>query len=113
MPFWLSVTVRAWCCSPDKGIARAMSRAGRGLSRTVGTRLVRVGLAGLLLTGSATGPMAGTAGADSAADGTLTVQVLRDFFGAGVINATMDVPQRGMHVDVADPAGRHVTGTTD
>ncbi|MBV9022740.1 MAG: hypothetical protein JO362_02765 [Streptomycetaceae bacterium] len=59
--------------------------------------------------------MVTTAGAADAstADGTLTVEVLRDFFGTGVINATMDVPQRGMKVDVADRAGHHVTGTTD
>ncbi|MGH3796925.1 MAG: SdrD B-like domain-containing protein [Pseudonocardiaceae bacterium] len=55
---------------------------------------------------------AGAAGA-STTDGTLTVKVLRDFFGTGVINATMDVPQRGMNVDIADPAGHHVTGITD
>ncbi|WP_285490321.1 SdrD B-like domain-containing protein [Amycolatopsis taiwanensis] len=73
---------------------------------------MRVALSGLLLVGSAIGPMAGTADA-VAADGTLTVEVLRDFFGTGVINATMDVPQRGMNVDVVDPAGHHVTGITD
>lgn len=56
--------------------------------------------------------MVGAAGA-SAADGTLTVEVLRDFFGTGVINATMDVPQQGMKVDVTDPSGHHVTGITD
>ncbi|WP_249028299.1 SdrD B-like domain-containing protein [Saccharopolyspora spinosa] len=56
--------------------------------------------------------MVGAAGA-SAADGTLTVEVLRDFFGTGVINTTMDVPQQGMKVDVTDPAGHHVTGITD
>ncbi|GAA0622471.1 hypothetical protein GCM10010174_46760 [Kutzneria viridogrisea] len=78
-------------------------------------RLARVGLSGLLLLASATGLTVGTAGAAGAstADGTLTVQVLRDFFGTGVINATMDVPQRGMNVDIADPAGHHVTGVTD
>ncbi|PVE11575.1 collagen-binding protein [Streptomyces scopuliridis RB72] len=64
------------------------------------------GGAGTILTG------AGQASA-SASDGTLTIQVLRDFFGTGVINSTMDVPQRGMKVDVADPAGHHVTGVTD
>ncbi|WP_186382583.1 SdrD B-like domain-containing protein, partial [Amycolatopsis rhizosphaerae] len=69
-------------------------------------------MSGLLLVGSALGPMAGAAGA-STTDGTLTVQVLRDFFGTGVINTAMDVPQRGMKVDVSDPAGHHVTGTTD
>src|SRR3954470_311987 len=78
-------------------------------------RLVRVGLSGLLLMGGATGTImtsAGQAGA-STSDGTLTVQVLRDFFGTGVINATMDVPQRGMKATVTDPAGHHVTGVTD
>ncbi|MFE9001638.1 SdrD B-like domain-containing protein [Streptomyces sp. NPDC007875] len=58
------------------------------------------------------GATAGTATA-STGDGTLTVQVLRDFFGTGVINATMDVPQRGMKVEVSDSAGHRVTGTTD
>ncbi|WUH23764.1 hypothetical protein OG370_19240 [Streptomyces sp. NBC_00448] len=65
--------------------------------------------------GAATGTVvtsAGQAGA-STSDGTLTVEVLRDFFGTGVINATTDVPQRGMKVDVTDAAGHHVTGTTD
>jgi hypothetical protein len=78
-------------------------------------RLVRIGLSGLLLVGGATGTVvtgAGQAGA-STGDGTLTVEVLRDFFGTGVVNATMDVPQRGMKVDVADPAGHHVIGITD
>jgi hypothetical protein len=78
-------------------------------------KLVRVGLSGLLLVGGTTGTMLTGAGEASAsnADGTLTVEVLRDFFGTGVINATMDVPQRGMKVDVADPSGHHVTGVTD
>ncbi|MDP9608635.1 SdrD B-like domain-containing protein [Streptomyces demainii] len=58
------------------------------------------------------GATAGTATA-AAGDGTLTVQVLRDFFGTGVINTTMDVPQRGMKVAVTDPDGHRVTGTTD
>ncbi|WP_228771294.1 SdrD B-like domain-containing protein [Actinokineospora iranica] len=72
-----------------------------------------MGLAGLLLAGSGmSGATAGTAAA-AEADGTLTVQVLRDFFGTGVINTTMDVPQQGMRVDVSDPEGRQVTGTTD
>ncbi|MFE3907841.1 SdrD B-like domain-containing protein [Streptomyces sp. NPDC059153] len=59
--------------------------------------------------------MGATAGpaAASTADGTLTVEVLRDFFGTGVINATMDVPQRGMKVEISDPAGHVVTGVTD
>ncbi|MGW1257226.1 SdrD B-like domain-containing protein [Streptomyces sp. NPDC002513] len=59
--------------------------------------------------------MGATAGpaAASTADGTLTVEVLRDFFGTGVINATMDVPQRGMKVEISDPAGHHVAGVTD
>ncbi|WP_190145238.1 SdrD B-like domain-containing protein [Streptomyces glebosus] len=58
------------------------------------------------------GVTAGPAAA-STADGTLTVEVLRDFFGTGVINATMDVPQRGMKVKISDPAGHDVTGVTD
>ncbi|MFG2579811.1 SdrD B-like domain-containing protein [Streptomyces malaysiensis] len=58
------------------------------------------------------GATAGTATA-STGDGTLTVEVLRDFFGTGVINTTMDVPQRGMKVEVTDPAGHRVSGTTD
>ncbi|QLH25477.1 SdrD B-like domain-containing protein [Streptomyces sp. Rer75] len=59
--------------------------------------------------------MGATAGPAAAltADGTLTVEVLRDFFGTGVINATMDVPQRGMKVEISDPAGHVVTGVTD
>jgi hypothetical protein len=78
-------------------------------------KLVRVGLSALLLAGATTGTIvtsAGQAGA-STSDGTLTVEVLRDFFGTGVINATMDVPQRGMKVAITDPAGHHVTGVTD
>ncbi|MFK0292780.1 SdrD B-like domain-containing protein [Streptomyces sp. NPDC090442] len=51
--------------------------------------------------------------AASTTDGTLTVEVLRDFFGTGVINTTMDVPQRGMKVKVTDPAGHEVTAVTD
>ncbi|MEV0675171.1 SdrD B-like domain-containing protein [Actinosynnema sp. NPDC050436] len=83
------------------------------MSRRRRSRTARVGLAGLLLAGSAvTGLTAGTA-ASAAEDGTLTVQVLRDFFGTGVINTAMDVPQRGMRVDVSDRAGHHVTGVTD
>ncbi|WP_043487272.1 SdrD B-like domain-containing protein [Streptomyces bingchenggensis] len=58
------------------------------------------------------GATAGTASA-STGDGALTVQVLRDFFGTGVINTTMDVPQRGMKVEVSDPDGHRVSGTTD
>ncbi|MFI0229442.1 SdrD B-like domain-containing protein [Streptomyces sp. NPDC017086] len=59
--------------------------------------------------------MGATAGpaAAAAADGTLTVEVLRDFFGTGVINTTMDVPQQGIKVEVSDPAGHEVTGVTD
>lgn len=93
----------------------AMNQAGRGIGPAAGKRmgrLARVGLSGLLLMSSATGTMAGTAAA-STTDGTLTVEVLRDFFGTGIINRTMDVPQRGMRVDVADSAGHHVTGITD
>ncbi|MFI1829433.1 SdrD B-like domain-containing protein [Streptomyces sp. NPDC020412] len=77
--------------------------------------LVRVGLSGLLLVGGGIGAVvtgAGQAGA-TASDGTLTVEVLRDFFGTGVINSTMDVPQRGMKVAVSDPAGHRVTRVTD
>lgn len=78
-------------------------------------RLVRVGLSCLLLTGGATGMIA--TGAEQAgastSDGTLTVETLRDFFGTGVINTTMDVPQRGMKVTVTDAAGHHVSGVTD
>ncbi|MFD2419791.1 SdrD B-like domain-containing protein [Amycolatopsis pigmentata] len=93
----------------------AMSQAGSGVRPAAGkrsARLARLGLSGLLLMSSATGTMAGTAAA-STGDGTLTVEVLRDFFGTGVINTTMDVPQRGMSVDVSDSAGHHVTGITD
>ncbi|GAA2802534.1 SdrD B-like domain-containing protein [Kribbella solani] len=77
--------------------------------------MLRAVLAGLLLTGSAAGTMVATSGAAGAAtaDGTLTVQVLRDFFGTGVINAAMDTPQQGMVVEVTDTAGHHVRGTTD
>ncbi|WP_225848311.1 SdrD B-like domain-containing protein [Streptomyces sp. HPF1205] len=74
-----------------------------------------MGLSAVLLMGGATTALvtgAGQAGA-STSDGTLTVEVLRDFFGTGVINATMDVPQRGMKVDVTDPAGHRVSGVTD
>ncbi|TGZ12546.1 hypothetical protein DV517_66300 [Streptomyces sp. S816] len=78
-------------------------------------RLLRVGLSSLLLMGGATGTIATSAGqaGASTSDGTLTVETLRDFFGTGVINTTMDVPQRGMNVDVTDPAGHHVNGVTD
>src|SRR4051812_35083409 len=92
-----------------------MNRVGRDTRRPA-LRLVeplaRTGLSVLLLAGSAVGATAGPAAA-STDDGTLTVQVLRDFFGTGVINATMDVPQRGMKVEISDPAGHHVTGFTD
>ncbi|WP_369222968.1 SdrD B-like domain-containing protein [Streptomyces sp. R39] len=92
-----------------------MNRVGRD-PRRLSWRLLeppaRIGLSVLLLAGGAIGAAAGPATA-SAADGTLTVQVLRDFFGTGVINATMDVPQRGMKVKVSDPAGHDVTGVTD
>ncbi|MFD2469316.1 SdrD B-like domain-containing protein [Amycolatopsis silviterrae] len=63
-----------------------------------------------LLGGSAM-TVTGTAGA--AEDGTLTVQVLRDFFGTGIVNATMDTPQPGMSVLVTDSAGHQVRGRTD
>ncbi|MGW2917521.1 SdrD B-like domain-containing protein [Streptomyces angustmyceticus] len=58
--------------------------------------------------GATVGPAAA-----STADGTLTVEVLRDFFGTGVIHAAMDVPQRGMKVEISDPAGHRVGGVTD
>ncbi|MFB7599130.1 SdrD B-like domain-containing protein [Streptomyces sp. NPDC056160] len=92
-----------------------MKRVGRD-SRRSAWRLVdplaRTSLSVLLLAGGAVGATAGPAAA-SAADGALTVEVLRDFFGTGVLNATMDVPQRGMKVEVSDPAGHKVTGVTD
>lgn len=92
-----------------------MNRLGRD-SRRLARRLVeppaRIALSVLLLAGGAVGATAGPAAA-STADGTLTVQVLRDFFGTGVVNAAMDVPQRGMKVKVSDPAGHVVTGVTD
>ncbi|MFE5591162.1 SdrD B-like domain-containing protein [Streptomyces sp. NPDC056549] len=74
--------------------------------------LARVGLSVLLLAGGALGATVGPAAA-STEDGTLTVEVLRDFFGTGVINTTMDVPQSGMKVKITDPAGHGVTGVTD
>ncbi|MFH9089960.1 SdrD B-like domain-containing protein [Streptomyces sp. NPDC017673] len=92
-----------------------MNRLGRD-PRRLPWRLAeppaRIALSVLLLAGGAVGATAGPAAA-SAADGTLTVQVLRDFFGTGVINTTMDVPQRGMKVKISDPAGHVVTGVTD
>ena len=95
-----------------------MSEAGRKRVRPPGRkvgRLGRVGLATLLTAGGATGAIASGAPAASAAsaDGTLTVQVLRDFFGTGIINATMDTPQQGMDVGVTDAAGHEVQGVTD
>jgi hypothetical protein len=92
-----------------------MNRLGRGsrrLTRRLGDPSARIALSVLLLAGGAAGATAGPAAA-STADGTLTVEVLRDFFGTGVINAAMDVPQRGMKVEVSDPAGHVVTGVTD
>ncbi|GLY73958.1 hypothetical protein Airi01_022250 [Actinoallomurus iriomotensis] len=92
-----------------------MGRVDTRMRRTAGKRtgpLARVGISVLLLAGSTMGATPGTAAA-STGDGTLTVQVLRDFFGTGVINATMDAPQRGMKVQLTDPAGHHVTGITD
>ncbi|MGW3462127.1 SdrD B-like domain-containing protein, partial [Streptomyces olivaceoviridis] len=92
-----------------------MNRIGRE-SRRLPWRLAepptRIALSVLLLAGGAVGATAGPASA-SAADGTLTVQVLRDFFGTGVINTTMDVPQRGMKVKISDPDGHVVNGVTD
>lgn len=90
-----------------------MSRSGR---RTIGrSRLVRAAAAGLLLGSSAAVGMAATTGVAGAAaeDGKLTVQVLRDFFGTGIINTTMDTPQAGMSVVVTDPPGHQVRGRTD
>ncbi|WP_434974796.1 hypothetical protein, partial [Streptomyces violaceusniger] len=58
------------------------------LNRTAGKGagpLARVGLSVLLVSGGVMGATAGTATA-STGDGTLTVEVLRDFFGTGVIN---------------------------
>ncbi|MGW1163070.1 SdrD B-like domain-containing protein [Streptomyces sp. NPDC002519] len=91
-----------------------MNRVGRDSRRSAWRPepLARIGLSVLLLAGGAVGATAGPAAA-STADGTLTVEVLRDFFGTGVINATMDVPQRGMKVEISDPAGHHVAGVTD
>ncbi|MBC3991863.1 hypothetical protein H8N00_23860 [Streptomyces sp. AC563] len=92
-----------------------MNRVGRD-SRRLARRLrepsARIGLSVLLLAGGAVGATTGPAAA-SADDGTLTVQVLRDFFGTGVVNATMDVPQRGMKVQVTDRDGHVVNGVTD
>ena len=94
----------------DEAGRKRVRPAGRGVGR-----LARVGLATLLAVGGAAGAMASGTGAANAAtaDGTLTVQVLRDFFGTGVINATMDVPQQGMAVGVTDAAGHEVQGMTD
>ncbi|MFF3765369.1 SdrD B-like domain-containing protein [Streptomyces sp. NPDC001922] len=92
-----------------------MNRVGRDSRRSarrLAGPLARIGLSVLLLAGGAVGATAGSAAA-STADGTLTVEVLRDFFGTGVINTTMDVPQRGMKVEISDPAGHVVTGVTD
>ncbi|CCB71120.1 conserved exported protein of unknown function (plasmid) [Streptantibioticus cattleyicolor NRRL 8057 = DSM 46488] len=92
-----------------------MNQVGKDSRRTAWRLtgpLARMGLSVVLLAGGGVGAAAGPATA-SAADGTLTVQVLRDFFGTGVINATMDVPQRGMKVEVSDPAGHAVSGVTD
>ncbi len=89
-----------------------MNRVGRDSRQSACGPLTRMGLSVLLLAGGAVGATAGPATA-STADGTLTVQVLRDFFGTGVINTTMDVPQRGMKVEISDPAGHHVAGVTD
>lgn len=78
------------------------------------SKAARLGLASLLFMSGATVVVAGPGRADAAAsDGTLTVQVLRDFFGTGVINTAMDVPQQGMKVTVTDPSGHRVNGTTD
>jgi hypothetical protein len=92
-----------------------MNRVGRDSRRAAGglaKPLARTGLSLLLLAGAAAGVTTGTATA-APDDGTLTVQVLRDFFGTGVINTAMDVPQRGIRVEVSDPAGHRVAGVTD
>jgi hypothetical protein len=92
-----------------------MNRVGRDSRRSAWRPvrpLARIGLSVLLLAGGGVGAAAVPAAA-ATADGTLTVQVLRDFFGTGVINTTMDVPQQGMEVEISDPAGHHVTGVTD
>ncbi|EWC59752.1 hypothetical protein UO65_4991 [Actinokineospora spheciospongiae] len=84
-------------------------------TRTGARRLARVGLSGLLLFGCASGTVVagGATAAASTTDGTLTVQVLRDFFGTGVINTTMDTPQQGMTVEVTDVAGHSIRASTD
>jgi len=94
----------------NEGDRKRVRPPGRGIGR-----LGRVGLASLLTVGGATGAIAGVAPAASAAgaDGKLTVQVLRDFFGTGIINATMDTPQQGMDVGITDAAGHEVQGVTD
>lgn len=92
-----------------------MNRVGRDSRRSAcrpGGPLARIGLSVLLLAGGVAGAAAVPAAA-ATADGALTVEVLRDFFGTGVINQTMDVPQQGMRVEISDPAGKHVTGVTD
>src|SRR2546423_2799449 len=108
--------LEALCPATDKRIS-GMRTAGRKRVRTPGKRrgrLTRLGVSALLVMGSASGAMATSAAADApTADGTLTVQVLRDFFGTGVINATMDTPQRGMAVGITDAAGHEVQGVTD
>jgi len=89
-----------------------MSRGGgrtSGRSKTASTAATVLLLGATAAFGMASGGVAGAA----AGDGTLTVQVLRDFFGTGVINATMDTPQAGMSVVVADPDGHQVRGRTD
>lgn len=89
-----------------------LDRDSGWLARRLVAPPARIALSVLLLAGGAVGAAAGPAAA-STTDGTLTVEVLRDFFGTGVVNATMDVPQRGMKVKVSDPAGHMVSGVTD
>jgi hypothetical protein len=84
---------------------RKRLRPGK-VTPTVVTAAMVTSLAAVIAVG------ASPAGADSG-DGTLTVQVERDFLGTGVYDAAIDVPQAGMAVDVSDTAGHHVTGTTD
>lgn len=89
-----------------------LDRDSGWLARRLVAPPARIALSVLLLAGGAVGAAAGPAAA-STTDGTLTVEVLRDFFGTGVVDATMDVPQRGMKVKVSDPAGHMVSGVTD
>lgn len=46
-------------------------------------------------------------------DGTLHVQVERDYLGTGVYDSGIDVAQAGIDVTVSDPGGASVSGTSD